>query len=94
MSFACRGHRGGSRHRAAGAAATGLGAAEQLQCLWLRIELGNDFAGDDGLAVAFDDLDDHAGAGRRQFKDHLVGFDVDQVLIAGDGIALLDMPFG
>jgi predicted RNA-binding protein len=68
---------------AAGAAAAGLG---------LGIDPGDDFAGGHGLAVLLDDLDDHAGIRRRQFEHDLVGFDVDQVLVAGDGIALLDVP--
>ena len=54
--------------------------------------MGNDFTGDYGFTVAFDNFDDHAGAGCGQFKYHLVGFDIDQVLIARDGITFLDMP--
>jgi len=55
---------------AAGFAAAGAAAAP----FGVRIKVGNDFTGDYGFTVAFDDLDDHAGAGCGQFKDHLVRF--------------------
>ena len=41
---------------------------------------------------ALTDLDQHAGAGRRQLEHDLVGLDVDQVLVARDRVARLLVP--
>jgi hypothetical protein len=48
--------------------------------------------GSDGAAVDLDDLGDDAGGRRRQLEDHLVGFDIDQVFVAGDRFADLLVP--
>jgi hypothetical protein len=85
-SRGCRGGRG--RRRGGGLGCCGSGH----RALGFGIDLGDDFTRDHHLAGVLDDLDDHAGVGSRQFENHLVGFDVDQVLIAGDGVTLLDVP--
>jgi len=48
--------------------------------------------GDDGSAVALDDVDEHAVGRRRQLEYHLVGLDVDQVLVARDRFTDLLVP--
>jgi hypothetical protein len=85
----------------AGAAAAGAWAALGRRPPWLRrgslrlglgVDLGNDLAGDHGVAVALDDLDQHAGVRRGQLQHDLVGLDVDEVLVAGDSLAFLLVP--
>ena len=53
---------------------------------------GNHFTRDDGAPVRLDDLGDDAPHRRRQFQHHLVGFDIDQIFVAGDGVAHLFVP--
>ncbi len=66
-----------------GASAAGA-AAPALASVSMR---GDQFAGDDGFAIALDDLDQHASARRRDFQHDLVGFDIDQDFIASNGFA-------
>ena len=56
------------------------------------IQQCNHFTGAYRSTVALDDFHQHAIGGRGQFHHHLVGFDVDQVLIALDRLPFLLVP--
>ena len=60
--------------------------------LGFGVDGGDDFVGHHRGAITFFDLDDHAGRRGGQLQHHLVGFDVDQVLVAGNGVAHLLVP--
>ena len=51
------------------------------------VDDGDQLIGHDRGAVALLDVGDHASRRRGQFQHHLVGLDVDQVLVTGDGVA-------
>ncbi len=56
------------------------------------IDHGDDFARDHRAAIALDDLGNDAARRRGKFQHHLVGFDVDQVFVAGNGLAHFLVP--
>ena len=57
------------------------------------LDLAEQRADRDGLAVLRPrSLRQHAGGGRRHFDRHLVGFELDQRLVDGDGVARLLEP--
>ena len=51
------------------------------------VDDGDQLIGHDRGAVPLLDVGDHAGRRRGQFQHHLVGLDVDQVLVTGDSVA-------
>jgi hypothetical protein len=55
--------------------------------LGFGVDAGDQFARNDGFAIALDDLDQHASTRRRDFQNDLVGFDIDQDFIASNGFA-------
>jgi hypothetical protein len=57
-----------------------------------RIDHGDDFLRFDRRAIGSTDFGDHAGIGRRQLEDDLVGLDVDQILVPLDRLACLLVP--
>src|SRR5690606_23391647 len=59
-----------------------------------RVQGAEHFAGEHGLALALDDLTDHAVGFGQHFHDDLVGLDVDDQLVALDGLARLLVPGG
>src|SRR5713226_8867450 len=61
-------------------------------CLRLGIDLRDDVARGHRVAALLQDLDEHAVGGCRQLEHHLVGLDVDEVLIARDRLAFLLVP--
>ncbi len=56
------------------------------------IDHGDDLLRSDRRPVGLADLGQHAGVGRREFQHHLVGLDVDQILVAPDRVARLLVP--
>ena len=61
-------------------------------CLCIGIDHGNDFAGNHGIAVLFKYLGQYTCIGRGKFKHDLIGFYIDQILIASNRLARLFMP--
>ena len=68
----------GFRRRGSRGSSTGLG---------FGVDAGDQFTGNDRLAITLDDLDQHTGTRRRHFEDDLVGLDVDQDFVAADSLA-------
>ncbi|MNT19853.1 hypothetical protein D3C72_1551330 [compost metagenome] len=60
--------------------------------LAVGVDLGDQLVGHHGGAVGLNDLDQHAGRGCRHFEHDLVGFDLDQDFIDGDGFAGFLLP--
>ena len=56
------------------------------------VDLGDDFTRDDGITITLDQLDDHTTVRCWQFQHHFVSFDIDEVLIAGNGFAFFLVP--
>ena len=76
-----------------GAAALGLAAAGFAGAPRAVLDLAEQRADRDGLAVLGGDLGEHAGGRRRHLDRHLVGLELDQRLVDRDGIARLLEPF-
>jgi hypothetical protein len=83
----------------ADAAAAGAAAAAVADADWsrgasdrCRIDACNQLLGSHCRAVALHDFDQHTGGGRGDFEHHLVGFDLNQDFIDGDGFAGLLLP--
>ena len=53
---------------------------------------GDQLAGNNGLSIALDDLDQHAGTRGRDFQHNLVGLDIDQDFIARNSFADFLLP--
>ena len=58
----------------------------------LGIDARNQLISLDRLAVLLDDFNQHATGWRRQFENHFIGFDVDQVFVARYRLADLLVP--
>ena len=69
--------------------AAGLGGGRRAGAF---LDLAEQRADRDGLAVLGGDLAEHAGRGRRHLDRHLVGLELDQRLVDGDRIARLLEP--
>ena len=87
---------------AAGAGFGGAGGGVALRCRLRRgfrrrragafLDLAEQRADRDGLAVLGGDIAEHAGGRRRHLDRHLVGFELDQRLVDRDRIARLLEP--
>ena len=86
---------GGADRRGVGLASGGLRGAGGVAGAARRafLDLAEQRADADGLAVLGRDLAEHAGGRRRHFQRHLVGLEFDQRLVDGDGVARLLEPF-
>ena len=58
------------------------------------IDTGDQFTGDNGITVAFDDFNQDTRTRRRDFKDDFIRFDVDQDFVARDAVANFLFPGG
>ena len=62
--------------------------------LGFGIDAGDQFACDNRFAIGLDDLNQNAGIWCRNLENDLVGLDIDQDLVACNGIANLLLPGG
>ena len=60
--------------------------------LGFGVDLGDQLTGGDAVAALLDDLHQHTIRGRGRFQHNLVGFDIDEVFIAGNSVAFLLVP--
>ena len=56
------------------------------------IDFGQELFGSNGFAVLHHDFNQYAGLRRRHFQNDFIGFNIDQCLVAGHGIAHFFMP--
>jgi hypothetical protein len=80
--------RGGRQQRRPRGCAAGAAAPR----LAFGVDAGDQLLGHHGGAVGLHDFGQHAGGGRGHFQHDLVGLDLDQDFIDGDGVAGLLLP--
>jgi len=87
-----RGRRSGALTRPAADLSRGSGRGGRGGSSGSFLDHGQDLPARDGGAIGNLDLPQHAARRRRHFEHDLVGLEVDQVLVAVDGIARLLAP--
>jgi hypothetical protein len=83
--------RRGTRCRLRGRHAADLHLARR-RLLAFGVDLGDHLVGDAAVAVVLDDLGEDARGRRGNLEHDLVGFDLDEDLVHGDGLAGLLLP--